>query len=168
MNPEDPCSSKVPISLSSKSQPAHATCIKLDDCATPLEMHNHTSTTQQEYWLAGRTRPDHWCQLRSGGPLRGFGATQFSDLLLLNFSKILVESLLLFSSTPLFPRRTDLGGRKVGTLLLRLIHRWVLEFGVWKCSARECFERNSSNSCLFLFLSAVDLFNLHTLGSTCL
>ena len=38
----------------------------------------------------------------------------------------------------------------------------------WKCSARDYFERNSNKSCLLLFLSAVDLFNLHILGSTCL
>ena len=36
---------------------------KPDDCATPFEIHNHLSTTQQGNWLAGQTRPDLNCQI---------------------------------------------------------------------------------------------------------
>ena len=36
---------------------------KPDDCATPFEIHNHLSTTQQSKWLAGQTRPDLSCQI---------------------------------------------------------------------------------------------------------
>ena len=36
---------------------------KPDDCATPIEIHDHLSTTQEGNWLAGQTRPDSSCQI---------------------------------------------------------------------------------------------------------
>ena len=36
---------------------------KRDDCATPLEIHNHLSANSQRNWLAGQTVPDLNCQI---------------------------------------------------------------------------------------------------------
>ena len=99
--------------------------------ATPLEIHNLLSTTQQNNWLAGQTRPDLNCQISLArrctarttvGQIRRTNAWvsrehQFADLKL-TFLNNPPEQLRLVIHTDYFSRDPDgIGRTKIGYII---------------------------------------------------
>ena len=112
-----------------QSQEAYATGVnptktrrnaKPNDCATPFEIHNHPSATQQGNRLAGQTRPDLSCQIstavrRAHASVRR--AHQFADLKL-TFLSIPPEQLRFVLHTDYSSKDQDGIGRTQGGYII--------------------------------------------------
>ena len=122
---------------------------KPDDCAGPLKIHHHLSTTQRGNWLAGGTHARSQLPDQSGttahskphgGQIRRANwwvrrAHPFADLKL-TFLSSPPAKLRFATHTPTIHRkiRTELDGRMVGTLLERPARLWERE--TWHCGPR--------------------------------